>query len=350
MNFAIYENLGFINHIIDLLRSDGHKVTSNRLTNDTDVLIIEDISLMYNIIRKLKKIKEKKIKIINLINDIPPWRLEKSHSNNSTYKQFLQFLFDISHRNPHFYEILKQFESDINKGAIHKFFSNRVETFFKNTFHNRIYYQINYKRYLKYADLNLSISKYTQILVKKFLKINSDVCHIGVNSKYLLNIPKAKIKYDAINISRISPHKKQKIFVDAAKKLGLKFDVIGSYNKKKSVDIGVKPLSLPNFKDVFNLLNQSRFYVDTSEFEGFGMTPVEAAFLDKISIVSDTYLHREILGDYPLYFKLNNTEDLIRKMRIVMEGGFKLNNQEIKKKYSSEAFKCRLIKHIENLF
>ena len=58
-------------------------------------------------------------------------------------------------------------------------------------------------------------------------------------------------------------------------------------------------------KTLFNKLNQSLFYVDCSLFEGIGMTPVEAAFLDKISIVSNINVHRDVLGDYLIYFKPN---------------------------------------------
>ena len=68
-------------------------------------------------------------------------------------------------------------------------------------------------------------------------------------------------------------------------------------------------------------------------FEGFGMTSVEAAFNEKPVLASDTYVHREILGDYALFFKRDDIDDLVEKMKIVMEGGVKLNNEEIKKKY-----------------
>ena len=79
------------------------------------------------------------------------------------------------------------------------------------------------------------------------------------------------------------------------------------------------------------------------------MTPVEAAFLDKISIVSNTYVHRDILSDYPIYFKPNNVNDLVEKMKFVMESGVNVNNKEIKKKYSSMAFKNRLMEYVESI-
>jgi len=80
------------------------------------------------------------------------------------------------------------------------------------------------------------------------------------------------------------------------------------------------------------------------------MTPIEAAFLDKISIASNTYVHREVLGDYALYFELNNVDDLANKMETALEGSFKLNNESIKKRYSKEALKNRILRLIEDLF
>ncbi|KKM78481.1 hypothetical protein LCGC14_1359580 [marine sediment metagenome] len=71
-------------------------------------------------------------------------------------------------------------------------------------------------------------------------------------------------------------------------------------------------------KTLFNKLNQSRFYVDCSLFEGFGMTSVEATFLLKPVIASDIYVHKKVLGDYPIYFKRDNLDDLIDTMRIVI--------------------------------
>lgn len=79
---------------------------------------------------------------------------------------------------------------------------------------------------------------------------------------------------------------------------------------------------------------QSPFYVDASIYEGFGMIIVEAIFLDKIFIIFDAYIHSEILWDFPLYFKSDNVDDLIEKMKTVIIGDFESQNEEINNKYS----------------
>ncbi len=349
MNFALIENKGFLPYIKKELEKDGHSVVLNRLTPDIEVCIIENDYFMYNIYRILKIIKKNKIKLVNFVNDMACNRLEKYYPSNSYYKIFIQFLTNITQKNKLLYDRVNKCKPDHNKGKYYNFFSERIQQYFNRGFKNRLFYQKNKRKYLKYADLNLSISKYTQKLTKKFLKLDTHLCYQCVNSDYLSSLPKVEIKYDAINISSIFPHKRQDVFVKAANKLNLNILVLGRYFDH-SIELDCPHYYYPENEKIFEILNQTKFYVDASEWEGFGMTPVEAAFLDKISIVSNTYLHRDVLGDYPLYFEVNNIPDLVEKMKIVIDGGVKLNNAEIKKNYSSQALKKRLMKHIESLF
>lgn len=75
------------------------------------------------------------------------------------------------------------------------------------------------------------------------------------------------------------------------------------------------------------VFSQSPFYVDASIYEGFGMIIVEAIFLDKPFIISDAYIHSEILWYYPLYFKRDNVDDLIEKIKTVINGDFESQNK-----------------------
>jgi hypothetical protein len=225
-------------------------------------------------------------------------------------------------------------------------------SFFTTRYYNWVYFR-NYKKYLKYSDLTLSISKFTHKIAKRFLKIDSRLWYPGVDSNLLLNLSKPKeIKYDAINISKIVWWKRQEIFVKAAKKLGLKIAIIGEH-WDKSIILECPHYEFDDHLRVFKELNKARFYVDCSIFEGFGLTPVEAAFLDKITIASDTYIHREVLRDYPLYFKRDDVEDLVEKMKMVLNGQFKLNKQAVKKikaKYSLNTSIKNLLHYINSLF
>ncbi len=320
----------------------------NQFSPDIDVCFVESRFFMYEIYRNLKKIKNNGIKLINSILDLPIFYLYKDYPLNTLIKYLKQTMFNITNRNQFLFDRLNCFNPNPKKSRHFNFFRVRIQDYFNNQFRNRIYFLKNYRRFLKYSDLNLSLSKYTQKLIKKFLKIDTKVCYPCVNSDYLLSLPKSKIKYDAINISRIVPLKRQEIFIKAAKELGLNILVLGRHSDK-SIKLDCPHFYFTDHNRVMKILNQAAFYVDPSEFEGFGMTPVEAAFLDKITIASNTYVHREILGDYAIYFEKNNVDDLVEKMRIVKEGNFQLNNIEIKKKYSIEALWQRLLMYIESI-
>ena len=348
MKFSIY-GWYFLPYVKKYLEKDGHTVILNNFSTDVDVCIAENIMYMYDVYINLKKIKKNKIKLINIIADIPLFELQKDYLENTFVKDMKQNLFNMTHRNQFLLNFVNYYKPSPKKGKIFNSFSARVQNYLNFRVRNAFYHQRNYRRYLMKSDLVLSMSKYTKFIVKKFLKLNTDVYYGCINSDYLSKLPKVNIEYDAINISRIVPEKRQKLFVKAAKKLGLNVIVIG-YHQDKSIILDCPHFKLENQEEVFDYLNKSRFYVAPSVFEGFGMTPLEAAFLDKICISSDTYVNREILKDYPLYFKRDNLDDLVEKMQIVLNSGFKLNNEYIKKKYSIEASKNRLMGFVESLF
>ncbi|MEE9379262.1 MAG: glycosyltransferase [Candidatus Lokiarchaeia archaeon] len=348
MKISIYGQYYFP-YITDLLKEEGHVVLLNEFSNDIDVCVLENRFYMYEIYRKLKIIRKNNIKLINSVLDIPPWLIDKKHQLNTHIKYIKQVLYNSFHKHPFWYYYTEKFRFDPARNKYYNIFTSIFQNYFNRIQRNRVFFQKNYRKFLKNSTLNLSLSKYTQFLVKKFLKLPTKVCYPCVNSDYLLNLPKKKIVYDAINISRIETYKRQKIFIEAAKRLNLNIMVVGRHVNKK-IKLFCPHYYFENQEKVFDILNQSNIYVDPSEFEGFGMTPIEAAFLDKITIASNTYVHREVLGDYALYFELNNVDNLVNKMETALGGGFKLKNESIKKKYSKEALKNRLLRLIEELF
>ena len=348
MKFALFATKGFLPYIINHLEKDGHSVLFNTFSPDIDICIVENRYNLYEWSRSLKVIKKNKIKLINFINDIPFILFQKGSKANSMTKNIQQFLYNNTNRHKLIYEYVNEYIKNRNKSPRNNSIIDFINNYVNIINRNRQFFQINYRRYLEQADLNLAVSKYTQYCVKKFLKLDVPVCYQCVNSDYLLSLPRVDLKYDTVTISRIVKHKHQEVFVEAANKLGLNIIVLGRYDDK-SIILDCPHEYVKDNELLFKKLNQASFYVDCSLFEGFGMTPVEAAFLNKVSIVSNTYVHREVLSDYPEYFKPNDVNDLVEKMKLVMEGGVKLNNEEIKKKYSSIALKNRLMEYLESL-
>ena len=348
MKFALFATKGFLPYIINHLENDGHTVLFNTFSPDIDICIVENRYYLYDWYRSLKLIKKNKIKLINFINDIPFMYFQKGSEINSLTKNAQQFLFNNTNKHRLFYEYVNKYVKNRKKSLRNNLIFEFINKYINVYMGNRQFFQMNYRKYLKQADLNLTVSKYTQYCLKKFLKLDVPVCYQCVNSDYLLSLPKVDIKYDAITISRIVKYKRQEVFSKAANELGLNVVVLGRYDDK-TIKLECPHEHIQDNNSLFNKLNQSRFYVDCSLFEGFGMTPVEAAFLNKISIVSDTYVHRDVLGDYPIYFRRNDVKNLIEKMKFARESGVNVNNKEIKKKYSSVALKNRLMEYIENL-
>lgn len=232
MNIGIFGG-NFLKALMNSLEKEGHTITYNQFSTDFDVLINESHFYIYQIYKILKKLKRSHIKLVNVILDIPPWRLLKNFSDNSNRKYIKQTFYDIIKKSYFFNEQIEKILHKQEKNIIEANFAKIYQKYFTRFYLNRIFYQFNYRSFLKHSDLNLSISKFTQKSLEKFLKVKSEVWYPGVNSDVLLSMPRpTEIKYDAINISRISKNKRQEIFIKAANKLGLKILVIGEYLDK----------------------------------------------------------------------------------------------------------------------
>lgn len=341
----------FVLPIMKELEKSGHTILYNQFSKDADIVLVESHSNMYEIYRILKKIKKFKVKLVNLLLDIPPWRLSIKGNQNYIIKLFLEYFYHIIHKHYSLDRILMFLLQILNKHKITRTFF-RVINFSLNTHHyNKIFYQVNYKNFLKKSDLNLSISNFTRFCYKTLLNVDSEVWYPGVNSKLIENIKDLPEKYDMINISRITAHKRQNLIVNASKRLGLKLMIIGQ-QQDKNLKLDCPHFHTPNHLIVMRELKSSHLYIDASIFEGFGLTPVEAAFSEKITIASDTYVHKEVLGNYPLYFIRDDLNDLVKKINQALNGDFQLNREaidQIKKKYSLESAKNRLEKRLKSI-
>ena len=341
----------FVLPIMKELEKSGHTILYNQFSKDADIILAESHSNMYEIYQILKKIKKNNIKLVNIILDIPPWRLSFEDAQNSIIKLIIQSFYHFVHKNYFLDRILTSFLHTLNSSKVKRKFFRIISFFLKTSYQNKVFYQFNYKKLLKKSDLNLSISKFTKFCVKKLLNVNSKVWYPGVNSEFIQNIEDVPLEYDMINISRITAHKRQKLIVNASKILGLKLLIIGE-QQDKNLKLDCLHLHIPDHLTVMKELKKSRLYIDASIFEGFGMTPIEAAFLEKNTVASDTYIHKEVLGNYPLYFNRDDLDDLMKKIKSVLSGEFQLDKaaiSQIKKKYSIGSAKERLVELLKSI-
>ena len=61
-------------------------------------------------------------------------------------------------------------------------------------------------------------------------------------------------------------------------------------------------------------------------------------------------MHNEVLGNAALYFEPDDVDDLVEKMKIIIEGNYQLETSKIKEQFSISALKNRLMAHIESLY
>ncbi len=349
MKICIYGRHNFLRPLIKTLEMEGIQIYHNKFSEDAD-LVITFGGFIYKIYKNLKFIKKKRIKLINVIYEIPVWHLQYNHLDNSWIKSLKQYLFHCSHRYSMLSKILSKILTITRTSTRFEFISELLNNYFNSLYYNRVYYQFCYKNYLKKADLNLSLSKFSQITVKRFLKLNTKVWYPGVDSNLLTKLPSIQeFDYDIINISRIAWWKRQDLIARAANILRLKILIIGR-PIDKSINLECPVVFLPDHQIVLEKLNRAKLYIDASISEGFGLTPVEAAFLEKVTIVSNTYIHREVLGAYPIYFKPDDLSDLVQKIELALKGTFELNIKAlelIKEKFSLDSAKNRLLKYIQ---
>ncbi len=79
------------------------------------------------------------------------------------------------------------------------------------------------------------------------------------------------------------------------------------------------------------LLQNAILVVNPSQYEGFGIPIVEAAFYKKPIIASNIPAFKEVGESYPIYFENNNKEDLIDKLRLFFETQ-KMEEEKVRQK------------------
>ena len=69
-------------------------------------------------------------------------------------------------------------------------------------------------------------------------------------------------------------------------------------------------------EDLKNLIEQARFLVQPSLYEGFGIPPLQALYCGTKAVISDIEAFKEIYTDLPVtFFHAGDADDLARKMR-----------------------------------
>lgn len=148
-----------------------------------------------------------------------------------------------------------------------------------------------------------------------------------------------RIKY-LLYVGNAYPHKNLERLILAFNKIlkeekDLKLILVGEldYFYKRLQKISSSNVIFTDFvsdEELSNLYQNARLYIFPSLCEGFGLPPLEAMAYNLPVVSSNSSCLPEILGDAAVYFNAENIDDMVDKIKLV------LNNEELQKELISK--------------
>jgi glycosyltransferase involved in cell wall biosynthesis len=230
----------------------------------------------------------------------------------------------------------------------------------------------------------IAISEATKADVIKYLKGDSakiKVIYEGIDDKYQIqnidnnknNIIKGKYKLTdpyVLFVSQWRPHKGLPELIKAFEILKEKYQVkyklvlVGKPNldfpeiiKRINSSKYINDIILPGFvadDDLPYIYHNADAFIFPSQYEGFGLPPLEAMAAGTVVVSSKTSCMPEILGDAAIYFNPRNPNDIAEKLTEVLSNN-KMQKDFIKKglthikKYSWENMARETLKLYESI-
>lgn len=197
------------------------------------------------------------------------------------------------------------------------------------------------KRCVKKSRKVFCVSEFTKNRCIHYYSKNKDKFIVNYNglSDSVLAYDKTpeKRKGDLVFVGNVKPHKGLKTLVEAFNMLpdGYTLKIIG---EKDNFITGLDTTGLENDKIVFtgrlsddkllDLIASAEFLIQPSEYEGFGIPPLEALYLGTKPIVSDIDVFKEVYQDFPVdFFKCGDALNLKEK---ILSANSKIEDQKEK--------------------
>ncbi|MHA1344450.1 MAG: glycosyltransferase family 4 protein [Promethearchaeota archaeon] len=191
----------------------------------------------------------------------------------------------------------------------------------------KLFFQINEKYFVKYADVITCVSRNEQRLYKNLLNINVHYIPNGIN--VLDNkIPIERKDYIFFGAGRIIKSKGCEIMLKALNilhysgKILIAGDLDQTPDYKKEIlnlakNLNVDFLGLiKNKKDLLSIIGQAKLFIFPSSIEAMSMMLLEAASVKTPIIASDIIGNKDIFNeDEVLFFKTDNPSDLAEKIK-----------------------------------
>ena len=253
---------------------------------------------------------------------------------------------------------------------IHDLAPIRYPKFFSHS--ARFFYPITTKLACKRALKILTVSKTVKDEIIEYTGIKApkiDVIYPSINKELLKTTSnKLSIKLPSkfiLSISTLEPRKNYITAIKAFHKLlktypDLKYLIIGKkgwyYDKifKTVEELGLKgKVKFLGYQDDLNtakILQKASALLYLSEYEGFGMPPMEAIYFNVPAIVSDIPVFREVYEGSATFVDIKNIDDVSKKIASVLKNVKPIdkNNKETQlEKYSWSNSVNKLLKIIK---
>lgn len=203
------------------------------------------------------------------------------------------------------------------------------------------------KKYINYAYLQqafirskivFTVSEFSRSRIIHYFRHPSKikVTYNGISGSFLnpgLLLPYFNFPY-FLFVGNIKPHKGLRYLLEAYTSLersgiAQKLVIVGNKENFKSSDVYIKTMIergtlsnnvvftgyIPSI-DLVRIMKYADLLIQPSEYEGFGIPPLESMYLGTPVLLSDIPVFREIYKEFPVeYFKSCNADDLALKMR-----------------------------------
>jgi glycosyltransferase involved in cell wall biosynthesis len=207
--------------------------------------------------------------------------------------------------------------------------------------------------------------KYLNDNILKWTKRTDSIIAISNNTKKdivkYLHVDEGKISVLYPGIDRDNFYRRSKKEIDLVrKKYGISEEYIlfvGNIEPRKGIDTLINALNILDFKKTLLIIGSDKWIddrvyiehlrkakfkivhpdkyvpdddlpsiysgaialINPSIYEGFGITPIEAISCNTPVIVADNSTSREVVGNAGLYFKTGSSQDLARKIKIILD-------------------------------
>ncbi len=191
------------------------------------------------------------------------------------------------------------------------------------------------KRALRISTKIFTVSNFSRERIYKYFNTSKkiEVIYNGINQeliKYKKTHQNINRKKGIVFLGNLKKHKGIHLLLEAYNKLIDKkgdtpLTIIGNFNfRTKDTEIinllqnnksKIHFVTKASNQEVYDIISKSEVLVSPSYYEGFGIPPLEAMYLNTNVILSDIDVYKEIYKDYPLtFFKCGHSDSLYKAL------------------------------------